>query len=1049
MNVPILSKRREATRKSIEAQAMTKALVAIDQSLVETGTIEKSFLTGNAATMMSSKGSRPGTPNKQPGTSWSSQTSLSNKLIQRVTQNLSSGFEQAPEELEVALAEQGLSWGPPFPPGRPLDPFYGYRKPARTYDYAVGENVQLTPRWNRVSFPTIKSIYEAYDVAQICVRHLINDVRSLDYNWEPIPGVKTDVSAEIEQAIEFFYSPDKRQPFRTWLAEWLQDVLRYDAGALYIRRNNGDEPIALEVVSGTTIIPLVDFYGRRPEDEDDESAVSEDLFTGKIVPAYVQIIEGLPWNWLASDDLLYQPWNPLPDSQYGLAPLEAVLLSANTDIRFQWHFLQFFTEGTLPAGFMEAPPDMSDPAQIASWQEAWDAVMQGDQTKTRQIRWVPSGSKFTSSKPDADKFSPDFVLYLARRTMAAFGVTPNDLGFTEDVNRATGDTQVDVQFRVGTSPLLRYAEDVINLFVKEHLGLRVRLRFDDGKETEDRVATATADSIYIDHGVKGIDETRAELGLPIDKSKPSPRFINNTRAGPIPLISLESMAGGIDPDTYGVADSQKLIDTPYIAPPGIIPVAGTPEEKAAHEATASASNAMRAGTPDAGPTDVEGTHDTSGEGDDEGAAAGGTEEPATSIEKMLALLDEIEKGIGSSAIDNTGGPGLGKGAGLTVATGVQGVDLDDDDEDEVDDATKAALVALSLRRWRDNSRNRLRKGQAPKRFIDPTLPEDVYAEVWSKLRKAGTRQEVDAAFAAVGKRKAGARPARTTNGTPGFHKHTQTIVDYYTPLIAKALGESLSLADIEAAVKRKAGVAKEAAPSEPDSVLRSQLDNSALQQVLTHLRGDAAIQGTIEAAVSAGSGVASDLQCVVNQLPSDYWDKWQPGFGKAADAELERGADDRIKGMTDTSLERLTNTISDGLTKGDSVQTTAKAALEDLGSTARAEMVVNTEYATSMTEANLETYKEAGVEQLEWMAEGDACPECEENEAASPLAAGDDWPNGDVPVHPNCRCAIAPVVADEAEKGIALKDLQGIVDGLYEDKKCDVVTPELPPGAVM
>jgi hypothetical protein len=735
MKIPIVSKRREQQRGAVIA----KTLRAVSQSLIETGVIDasdaaKSF---GPAIPGGSDGKAPGTALSNTN-SWST-SDLSRKLTARLQTNLASGFGQPPKELEEALAVQGLSWGPPFPPGRPLDPFFGVRRPPRTFDYTVGENVQLTPRFKRTPFPTIKAIYEAYDVAQICVRHLINDVRSLDYNWEPIPGVNADVSAEIEQALEFFYSPDKRQPFRTWLAEWLQDVLRYDAGALYIRRNMADEPIALEVIDGTTMIPLVDFYGRRPEDEDDDET-PEGMFGGTTTPAYVQIIEGLPWDWLSADDLIYQPWNPLPDSQYGLAPLEAVLLSANTDIRFQWHFLNFFTEGTMPAGFMEAPPDMSDPTQISAWQETWDAVMLGDQTKLRQIRWVPAGSKFTETKPASNKFDELFPLYLMRRTCAAFGVTPNDLGFTENVNKSSGDTQIDVQFRVGTSPLLRYAEDIINLFVKEHLKLRVRIRFDDGKETEDRVATATADGIYLDHGVVGIDEIRAELGRPIDKSKPSPRYINNTRTGPIPLLALESMAGRVDSDTYGVADDQDLVSSPYVPPPGIIPTVGTPEAKAAAEASARAGQEMRGATPDEGATGDEAA---------EGAEAG-AEAP---IGKMLDIIDNALALFEKS----------GATTGLTVATGVQGVDLEDDeDDDEDDDAVKAAQLALSLRRWRDNSRNRMRKGRAPRKFVDPNLPQALHDDIWSRLQRARTREEVDAAFKATSKKAVAGSSRRST-----------------------------------------------------------------------------------------------------------------------------------------------------------------------------------------------------------------------------------------------------------------------------------------------
>ena len=308
--------------------------------------------------------------------------------------------------MEAALAEHGLSWGPPFPPGRPLDPFWGYRRPPRTWNFSVGENVQLTPRWNRIAFPTLKAIIESYYAAQICVRHLINDVRSLDYQFIPPQNVMEDATEDLVKAEEFFASPDKRQPFRAWLAEYLQDVLRYDAGALYIRRNEADEPIALEVVSGATIIPLIDFFGRPPADEDDSNAIPEGIWEGDVTPAYTQIIEGMPWVWLAEDDLIYQPLNPLPESQYGLAPMEAVLLQANTDIRFQWHFLQYFTEGSIPAGFMEAPPDLSDPAQVTEWQEAWDAVMLGDQSKLRQVRWVPAGAELHRRSRTATSMTP-------------------------------------------------------------------------------------------------------------------------------------------------------------------------------------------------------------------------------------------------------------------------------------------------------------------------------------------------------------------------------------------------------------------------------------------------------------------------------------------------------------------------------------------------------------------------------------------------------------------------------------------------------------------
>jgi 8-oxo-dGTP pyrophosphatase MutT (NUDIX family) len=804
--------------------AFRTAVGAIAKSIHEDEQLAKGFLDGNAA--------------KMPGTSWSNQGTVNNSLIARVTQNLASQFDRTAEEVETALAENGLSWGPPFPPGRPLDPFWGYRRPPRTWNYSVGENVQLTPRWNRISFPTLKSIIDSYYAAQICVRHLINDVRSLDYQFIPPMNVTEDATDDLRKAEEFFTSPDKRQPFRAWLAEYLQDVLRYDAGALYIRRNNADEPIALEVVSGSTIIPLIDFFGRPPVDEEDGTAFPDGTWEGDTVPAFTQIVEGLPWVWLAKDDLIYQPLNPLPESQYGLAPMEAVLLQANTDIRFQWHFLQYFTEGSIPAGFMEAPPDLSDPIQVQEWQETWDAVMLGDQAKLRQVRWVPAGASFTAVKNN--DFNSDFPLYLMRCTAAAFGVTPNDLGFTEDVNRSTGETQVNIQFRVGTLPIVRHVEDVINLFISEHLGLQARIAFDTGQGTSHRLEIAQTNDIYIKNGTLSNDEVRMSLGKRISRDRPMTRYIDNTRQGPIPILAMESLAGKIDPTTYGPDKEQDFIEHPFAVAPGAVPIQGTKEYTESREATARMQRNMQIqdASPDA---DENLTQEEINQATRPSELLNATKAAYDVIDLLLDRL--AEKNALGGAPSNTGGPGI------TVSTGAQGVDLikpkkkkkakksQDSfsppegvraaarravqwieeghagsgftstgsgrahdlasgksvspeiakrmkaffDRHQVDKKGKgfhqgeegypspgrvawdawggdagyswvkrivkddpAEKAMDSLRQWRENSLNRVRKGLPPRRFDD--LPSLITNSVWPNLVNATTREQVIAAF---------------------------------------------------------------------------------------------------------------------------------------------------------------------------------------------------------------------------------------------------------------------------------------------------------------
>ena len=727
----------------------------------EDGDLLKSFLGGNSG--------------KKPGSNWNNQGSVNTALISRVTANLAASYQRTPEQVEEALAENGLSWGPPFPPGRPLDPFYGYKRPPRTWDFSVGENVQLTPRWNRTSFGTLKAIVESYYAAQVCVRHLINDVRSLDYQFIPPQNVLEDATEDLQAAEAFFNSPDKRQPFRAWLAEYLQDVLRYDAGALYVRRNEAGDPIALEVVSGATIIPLIDFFGRPPVDENDTDAYPDGIWNGEITPAFVQIVEGMPWVWLTKEDLIYQPLNPLPESQYGLAPMEAVLMQANTDIRFQWHFLQYFTEGSIPAGFMEAPPDLSDPVQVQEWQETWDAVMLGDQSKLRQVRWVPAGAEFKAVK-NSD-FDDSFPLYLMRCTAAAFGVTPNDLGFTEDVNRSTGETQVNIQFRVGTLPVVRHVEDVINLFITEHLGLRARIAFDTGQGTSHRLETAQANDIYVKNGTLSQDEVRISLGRRISREHPAPRFVDNTRNGPVPLLAIESLAGKIDPTTFGPHKDQDFIDHPFLPIPGVLPVQGSQEQKDSANAAANMQRNMLIQNDDnrapgqarssAGVL-TEQTESAGPEEADTPEKIKSTPEMATKAALFDALVELLKEGV-----DNTGGPGLGKdgpggvmsspsgatgnspvgGTGITVGTGLQGVDLDHGKKRKRKKAkkcnpnvavAKAEETFTDIRRWKENSLNRMRKGLPPRKFDD--LPPMVTDSIWPRLQTAKTREDVLAAF---------------------------------------------------------------------------------------------------------------------------------------------------------------------------------------------------------------------------------------------------------------------------------------------------------------
>lgn len=460
-----------------------------------------------------------------------------------------------PPAIVAAESRSQMTPASPFSPGEPIGPYDGFSREPRSREYQPQYNVATRPRTHeRVAFETLKGLIDSYDVAQIVIRHRIASLRSLDWKLIPQDGWEGDVSREIIEGKRILKRPDGRTLFKGWLAKYLRDVLSYDAGTLYRMRNRAGRAVGLKVVSGIQIAPLLDYWGDSPESP---------------APAYVQYVNGLPWNWLTREDLIYEPYDPQPDSIYGRAPLEDIMLSANTDLRFQLYFLQRFTAGNLPAAFASAPDSWS-PDQIEQFQEYWDGFMMGNQEGKHQIRWLPPGSKFAWS--NEKDFSDKFSLFLMRKSCAAYSVVPSDLGFTEDVNRSSGESQADVQHRVGDLPLAHHVQDILSAFLQDDVQLPLQFAFDLGEEQDDRLATAQSDEVYIRHAVVSASEVREmRFGLPEPDGQTVPRGFFTERSGLIPLNAVLSVSGPIDPATGAPEPGAPLPHEVFGGVEGVLP----------------------------------------------------------------------------------------------------------------------------------------------------------------------------------------------------------------------------------------------------------------------------------------------------------------------------------------------------------------------------------------------------------------------------------------------------------------------------------------------
>lgn len=478
------------------------------------------------------------------------------------------GMQQAAEDVSQMGPQN------PFSPGEPVGPYDGYGRMPRTQDFVTGYNIATRPRTHeRVSFDTLRGLIDAYDIASIVIWHKIDTLRGVKWKILAADNYNGDVSGAVNIATDVMRRPDGIHGFRAWFGKWYYDVFAYDAAPLYRLRNRGGKVIGLSPFDGTTLAPLLDYWGNPPSnpgappDEQPE--------------AYVQYANGVPWNWLTRADVIYEPFRAVNSSVYGKAPIESIILNANTDLRFQLRFLQQFTDGNIPAGFASAPENWT-PDDIERFQGFWDSIMYGDQAMKSQIRWIPGGSSFIWS--NEKEFTDAFSLFLMRKTCACYHVVPTDLGFTETSNYSSGESQADVQHKAGELPPMEYAEEIISRFLYDDLGLPVKFEFDRGEDQDDRLVQAQADGQYIDRGVVGPSEIREmRFGLPEPEGQTVPRYIMTSRAGPVPLASLLGVAGKIDPESGAPDPGSQLPHEAFTEVAGVVPNPPLTEEPLAEQ----------------------------------------------------------------------------------------------------------------------------------------------------------------------------------------------------------------------------------------------------------------------------------------------------------------------------------------------------------------------------------------------------------------------------------------------------------------------------------
>lgn len=325
---------------------------------------------------------------------------------------------------------------------------------------------------------------------------------------------------DIARCTQFWEEPNPREgeSFADWISKLLEEHLVLDAIAIYPRRTYGDDLYALEIIDGSTIKVLRDNTGGRPQPPQ---------------PAFQQLLWGFPrgefvadtddqgniLNGYRSDHLIYKRRNVRTFTQYGYSAVEQALEDIDVWLRRRKWIRDEYTEGTVPTGLIRNDGTTGWTAeQILEYERALNDTFSGQTAERHRLRILPPGFALETNQDIAERYKPEYDLYLIKQIASHFDVTIAELGFTEANGLGSSgwhEGQADVQHRKATLPTLRWLQQLLTTISRKHLDMPSELEFRFlGLEDEDEAAADQVAQNRIVWGRMTLNEDRDRLGLP-------------------------------------------------------------------------------------------------------------------------------------------------------------------------------------------------------------------------------------------------------------------------------------------------------------------------------------------------------------------------------------------------------------------------------------------------------------------------------------------------------------------------------------------------------
>jgi len=450
--------------------------------------------------------------------------------------------------------------------GRGLNPSptralaYDYKK---TLAYMMQKGLRKP---GRISFDVLRRASYSVHIARICINVLKEKVTKTEWNIQPInPLAKVD-QAKVEEVKEHFKHPNKsNDTFRTMLDKMLEDLLVLDAVSLEKTRYPDGKLAELHYIDAATIRPVFDEYGN----QDVEIPLGTIEGERTLPVSYLQVMNNSQYGGPESGDIIaawpkkdfiyfcMHPQGAMEKFGYGMSPLESVLSVVANLLNADNYNGAYFEEGSMPPVILQLIGNMNE-RDLNALKENLYAELQASFHRPA-IMAGPKEIKPIMLKPNTNKDMEfmQYMTFMAKLMAAAYGLAGQDIGLTEDLNRAISETQKQLSEAKGYSSVLHLLKEVFNqeIIWKDFGYTDIEFAWVQPDTTDPKEAMVIYDQA-LKNGTMTLNEVRDKLGeTPYEEWADKPMVLSPS--GYIPIIATPVATADKVQTPLGTVDTAK------------------------------------------------------------------------------------------------------------------------------------------------------------------------------------------------------------------------------------------------------------------------------------------------------------------------------------------------------------------------------------------------------------------------------------------------------------------------------------------------------------